>query len=418
MIIGQKKPRAGTAHSIFYQNSINNKNVFLPSPRTTLDDEQRVSAFKRIYGFLFLEPGHIKAPAAAAPTPPPVRKVAKPAAVPKKTTQGASFNLDKFLELMPAVNHASYKTAVSYFATLGLDPSETQRKCNAVWNPDPDNRGETGRFMRNLQRSGDLRTRKKDFVRMMSDNNVPSHAVDTVFGGGILYLEGHEQFMGKDDVNLKDVEEWYRDRVSRVGFGEKIYFSYYLRNGQDTRRHVTKKCPYTGQNAFVFKTEKEIMVGKKLEKKQVNWSSGKVVKTMMGLGKFKHYTKVDFEPFGPDQKSPTPLGVLRVDWLPLPAVRSQAQSPPHGGNTRPNLLQKNQRRERLHQQVGEDQHGHAWGHSLRKGGVRDGAHHERDGKMTTTHGHVGSWSAEEFKMTSSHSMRTRRGIPAFISSSC
>ncbi len=312
MIIGQKKPRAGTAHSIFYQNSINSKNVFLPFPLTALDEKQRVSAFRRIYGFLFLEPGHIKAPPTPVPTPPAVRKVALAPTVPKKKAPRGSFNLDAFLEIMPTVNHSSYKTAVSYFATLGLDPGETQRKCNAVWNPTAENTSETGNFMRRLQQSGDLRTFKKDFVRMMVDNKVGKH-VSKVFGARILYLEGYEQFIGVEDVNLKEVEEWYRDRVSRVAFGEKVYFSYYLRNGQDTRREVTKKCPFSGAGAFVFKTEKEV----KGAMEQVNWSSDKVVKSMIGLNKFKHYTKVDFIPFGPDQDSPTPKGVLN-EWLGYP----------------------------------------------------------------------------------------------------
>ena len=165
--------------------------------------------------------------------------------------------------------------------------------------------GETGRFMRNLQRSGDLRTRKKDFVRMMIDNNVPSHAVDKVFGGGILYLEGHELFMQR-----RRKPQGCGGVVQGPGIPSGIRrenILLLLPAQRPRHRHVTKKCPYTGQNVFVFRTEKEVLVKKIVEQKkvvimemkQVNWSSGKVVKTMMGLGKFKHYTKVDFEPFGP-----------------------------------------------------------------------------------------------------------------------
>ena len=74
----------------------------------------------------------------------PITKPTKPK--PSKPTKQL-FDLDEFLRVTAGVipGNTKYKQFCSYFARVGLDPHETQRKCNAAWKPE--DRTETARIM-------------------------------------------------------------------------------------------------------------------------------------------------------------------------------------------------------------------------------------------------------------------------------
>ena len=128
MIMGQKKPRVGTAHEIFYWTEL--KDVQNPYKATKITEEQRISAYRKCYSFLFkptklIPPVTPAKPKATQPKPPPVRKVAEPKRSTKKPE--TNFNLDAFLSAVRSVDFASYKTAIAYFAQLGLDHGKPEK---------------------------------------------------------------------------------------------------------------------------------------------------------------------------------------------------------------------------------------------------------------------------------------------------
>ncbi len=253
VIMGQKKPKVGTAHEIFFWSTFK-KDVQNPNATITLTEKQRVKAYRKCYSFLFNEAPKIKQ--IQAPVKPPKPKPAKKAVCRventphAKTSTSIQFDLDAFLSAVQHVDNSSYKTAIAYFSRLGLDPEQTCRTCNAAWNPK--DKSETARMMKNMQTKKDFRTYKKDFVRMMVENGA-GDAVDKVFPSQLEMLDGHEAFVGKE-VKESEVRDWFIRKVKRIGYAEKRFFTFLVRSGHDVEREATRQCPFSGKNGFKYLT--------------------------------------------------------------------------------------------------------------------------------------------------------------------
>ena len=314
VVMGQKKPKVGTAHEIFFWSTFK-KDVQNPDKTITLTEEQRVQAYRKCYSFLFQKA--TKIPPKAKPTPKPKPKPAPKAVCRVEKTcrnaGGGKFNLDAFLSAVPHVNNSSYKTAVSYFSGLGMDPEQTCNACNAAWNPK--DKRETARMMKNMQAKGDFRTYKKDFVRMMVENGA-GDAVNKVFPSKLEMLDGHEAFVG-EQVKESAVRDWFIRKVKRIGYGEKRFFTFLVKSGHDVEREATKQCPFSGKNGFKYFIEEENKEGELVSKAK---NSAKLVQDIIAMNQFEHFNRVDFLPFGPDEDDDTPKGVLN-EWLGYPMAR-------------------------------------------------------------------------------------------------
>jgi len=302
IIIGQKKPgAAGTAHELFYENTLNGNCEWGSTPRERFTEAERITALKRLYKFLFRKRAK-KVDNPVEDTKRPQKEEAKAKRAVPVVRPEDGFDLDELLRAFPAVDHETYKTLVSFIAFRTTDPGESQRKCNAAWNPPADKINETGDFIRRLISKQDFRTRKPKIVALL---NGIGWDVGKVFRKKrTVSVEGIPMRYATKLINESELASDLIDLAWRVGYAGNACFMWHV-NGSGLQ--LGKYPPFYKGDKFNYMVT-TVVTGKdgKDEEKVEKRNTGKLWGRLMLENKVTVYGKREFFPHGPDQESDCP----------------------------------------------------------------------------------------------------------------